>query len=393
MDITIDKQLLGRELALLQQYVLDRKSHIPALSFVRLTASYPHRLQLAGTDLDVTLMCDTEATVRQAGRCVLPGRKLCDIVKSLPSAPVTLKVKAPHKAELLCGRSHFKLTGLPPEEFPTLPVVPAAQHQLPAQLAHTLIERTRFALTEQEGRYNLAGAHFRWAAEGVRVVATDGHRLALAEQRAASSENSLSCLLPKKALHALAHLATLHEGEIGWHLNAQQLACEIGPRALVCRLLQGEFPDYARIIPSQMAHCVTLSGGDLLAMVRRVAVMADEKMRGLSLEFKHKKLRVFTSTPEHGAAEEVLPITYDGPGLTLGLNARYLSEYLAIIGSGAMTFSFDSPHSVVRLAPTNDPHCDSFVLIMPLALPSVPESGTASTLADAVTDTGEAAPL
>lgn len=369
MKIIIEPAVLGRELALLQQYVLDKKGLVPALAHIRLTASHPGRLAVAGTDLDVTLTSTTEAVVQQPGVALLPGRKLWDIVKNLPHEPLTLTRQANQRADLICGRSHFKVAGLAPEDYPALPSCPTTRVHLPARVARRLIERTRFALTSDESRFMLAGAKFTLSPQGVRMVTTDGHRLAWAENKAVVSDPALSCLIPKKALSALAQLAAGHDGDLGLHLDDNHLAVEVGPRTLVCRRLHGEFPAYEKIFPASFAQTATLSSGTLLEAVRRVAIMVPERTHGLCWEFTPGQLRLFTPPDALGAAEETLAVEYAGPPLTLGLNAHYLTEYLATLGGGSVTIALNAPDAVVQFQPHGEAECDSLSLLMPLAVP------------------------
>ena len=372
MKIIIAKAALWRELALLQQNVLDKKGTIPALSHIRLKATGKRRLGLTGTDLDVTLTGEIEATVKQAGTCVLPGRKLFDIVKNLPDEPITIALKANCRAEITCGRSQFKMAGLSPDDYPELPKFKETSAHLPASVARRLIERTRFAITNDESRYALAGARFTLSDKGTRMVTTDGHRLALAENKAAVSETELACLIPKKALSALAQLAAGHEGEIGLHLDDNHLYAEIGARTLVCRLLSGEFPAYEKIFPSGFAQTAMLSGGVMLEAVRRVAIMAEGSARGVCLEFTPGQLRLYTPQSAEGAAEDILTVEYAGPLLTVGLNAQYLAEYLATLGGGPLVIAFNAPDAVVQFQPQGEAECDSLSLLMPVALPQAP---------------------
>lgn len=369
MKITIAKAALGRELAYLQQYSMEKKGTFTALSYLRLEAISPRRLTLAATDLDLTLTCETEATVTRAGVCLLPGRKLTELVRHLPDAPLTLTTNAHQRTDITCGPSQCKMAGLAEEDFPTLPTFPAVSASLPARIAQTLINRTRFAVTAEESRYMLAGVQFTLSPQGVRCVATDGHRLALAENTSVVHAESLACLIPKKALSALSQLAAGHDGSVGLHLANHHLYAEIGPRTLVCRLLTGEFPDYQRIVPAQLAHQVEFDAPELRQAVRRVAVMATERVRAVGWAFSRGQLRLFTPADAEGAAEETLSANYDGPPVTLNLNAQYVTDYLTVVGQGRLLFGFNTPYEVVQLTALTPVEGPAFALIMPLAVP------------------------
>ena len=208
--------------------------------------------------------------------------------------------------------------------------------------------------------------------------------------RAAVSETELACLIPKKALCALAQLAVGHEGDIGLHLADNHLCAAAGARTLVCRLLNGEFPAYEKIFPASFAHTATMSGSELLAAVRRVALMAEERLRGVCLELTPGQLRLVTPESAEGAAEDTLAVEYAGAPLTLGLNAHYLAEYLATLGGGPLTLALNAPNAVGQFQPQGEAECDSLSLLMPLAVPVSEE--TAPAAAEVVPDSDDAEP-
>lgn len=369
MKFTIEKQAFLRELAYIQQTVIEKKGLIPALTHIRIEASGKRVIRLSGTDLDQTLTCETEGVVQKAGACALPGRKLFEIVKQLPEAPIHIETKANDRTEIKCDRSHFKIAGLDPKDFPELPKFKESAVQLPADVMRTLIERTRFCITQDESRYTLCGAKFILRKKGVRMVTTDGHRLALIDNKSVTSAQELDCLIPKKALNAVSQLAVAHEGAIGIQKDDNHIYFEIGPRLLVTRLLSGQFPNYEMILPKGNDHKVRFeSATELLQTIRRVAVMTDDRSHAIRLEFKRKALRAFVAEEEQGAAEETLEIAYEGAKTVIGMNASYLAEYLAVVGDSAVNFEFKSPKDVVQIRPVGDAGYNSFVLIMPMNL-------------------------
>lgn len=366
MKFSIEKQSLLRELAYIAQTVIERKGMIPALSHIRIEASGKRVLRLSGTDLDQTLTCETEGAVQKAGACALPGRKLFEIVKNLPEAVVHIETKTNDRAEVTCDRAQFKIAGLNANDFPELPKFKEAAVQLPSDIMRQMIERTRFAVTQDESRYALSGAKFILRKKGVRMVATDGHRLALIDNKTATCEQELDGLIPKKALQAVSQLAAAHEGAIGIQKDDNHIYFEIGARTLVARLLTGQFPNYEQIVPKANDHKVRFECAELLQTIRRVAVMTDERSRAICLEFKPKQLRVFVEEDGQGAAEETLEVSYDGEKIVIGLNANYLAEYLAVVGAGALNFEFKSGKDVIQIRPVGEAGYNSFALIMPM---------------------------
>lgn len=398
MKFTIEKQAILRELAYIQQTVADKRGTIPALSYIRIEASGKRIVRVSGTDLDQTLTCETEGTVQKAGVCALPGKKLFEIIKQLPEAEVVFESKDADRVLVTCARSSFKLAGMNPKDLPELPKFKESVVQLPADIIRTMIERTRFAITQEESRYTLTGAKFILRKKGVRMVTTDGHRLALVDNRAVTSERELDVLIPKNALASVSRLAAGHEGAVGIQTDENHIYFEIGARTLVARLLAGTFPNYEMVIPKSNEHKVEFECAELLQTVRRVAVMSDERSRALRLEFAKNKLTVRAEEDGQGAAEESIEIQYDGAKTAIGINSNYLVEYLAVLGSGALRFEFKDALSPVQIKPLGEPGYNSFNIIMPMNLGDVtPAARTSPKAAEApaqeATATDEAPPV
>ena len=368
MKFTIEKQAILRELAYIQQTVADRRGTIPALSYIRIEASGKRVIRVSGTDLDQTLTCETEGTVQKAGVCALPGKKLFEIIKQLPDAEVVFESKDSDRVSVTCARSTFKLAGMNPKDLPELPKFKESVAQLPADIIRTMIERTRFSITQEESRYTLSGAKFILRKKGVRMVTTDGHRLALIDNRAVTSEREFDVLIPKGALASVSRLSAGHEGAVGMSTDENHIYFEIGARTLVARLLAGTFPNYEMVIPKSNEHKVEFECAELLQTVRRVAVMSDERSRALRLEFGKGKLTVRAEEDGQGAAEESIEISYDGAKTAIGINSNYLVEYLAVLGTGAIRFEFKDALSPVQIKPLGEPGYNSFNIIMPMNL-------------------------
>lgn len=371
MKFSVHKQSFLRELSFIGQHVIDKKGFIPALTHVLIEASGKGVIRLTGTDLDQTLTCETEGVVQKGGACALPAHKLIEIVKNLPNAEILIETKTNNRAEIKCERSHFKLAGIGAKNMPELPKFKDSSVQLPSEIFRTMIERTRFAITQEESRYTLSGAKLFLRRKGVRMVSTDGHRLALIDNKSITSKQEFDCLIPKKSLAAVSSIAQSHEGAIGMSLDENHIYFEIGARTLISRLLAGEFPNYEMILPKDNEHKVRFDCAELLQAIRRVAVMAN-KSHAICFEFARKKLRIFTQEESEGAAEETLTAEdYKGAEMIIGLNSQFLSEYLSIICTGDVNLEFKSPNTVVQITPLDDSGYNSFNIIMPMHISNV----------------------
>ena len=394
MKFVIEKGALLRELALIQQSVVDKRNTIPALSHIRIEASGKRVVRLSGTDLDQTLQCETEGQVQKAGVCALPGKKLFEIIKQLPDAEVRFESKENDRVMVTCERAQFKLAGMNPKDLPELPKFKESSAQLPADVVRQMIERTRFCITQEESRYTLSGAKFILRKKGVRMVSTDGHRLALIDNRAIRSEHEFDVLIPRGALAAVSRLASAHEGAVGINCDENHVYFEIGARTLTARLLTGVFPNYEMVIPKNNDQKVEFDCAALLQIVRRVSVMTDERSRAMRLEFTKNKLTVRSEEDEQGAAEETVEIVYAGAPTVIGINSAYLSEYLSVLGSGAIRFEFKDGKTQVQIRPLGEAGYNSFNIIMPMNLgDATPSTPSASATEEKTQTQEEGAPV
>jgi DNA polymerase-3 subunit beta len=201
------------------------------------------------------------------------------------------------------------------------------------------------------------------------MVTTDGHRLALIDNRAVKNETELDCLIPQNTLLAIARLAAVHEGAVGIAVDDNHIYFEIGARTLISRKLSGQFPNYELILPKGNDKKVPFECSELLAAVRRVSVMADGRSRAMQLSFKKNKLTVSAEETEAGAAEESLDISYEHKAMTININSQYLMDYLSVLGSGSVSFEFKEAKAAVNVRSTGEPGFNSYTVIMPLNLP------------------------
>lgn len=369
MKFTVeDKNLLQRELGFIRLAVAERRATIPALTYTRIEASGKRVIRVTGTDLDQTLTCETTGTVQKAGAIALPTRKLFDILNELPDAPVVFERKDNDRVSITCGSAKFLVAGLDVKDFPELPKFKESIVQVPSDVLGTMIERTRFALTQVESQFVLSGAKFILRKKGVRMVTTDGHRLALVDNRTTHNEAELDCLIPRNALIAVAKLAAAHEGAVGFNSDENHLYFEMGPRRLVARQLTGQFPNYELILPKGNDKKIGFDCAELLQAIRRVAVMADDRSRAMRLEFTKNNLIVRAEENEQGAAEETMEIKYEGDPITIGINSTYMIDYLGVLGSGAISFEFKGARDAVNIRSMGEPGFNSYTVIMPLNL-------------------------
>jgi len=374
MKLSIDKVDLQRGLARLQA-IVEKRSSMPILANVLLTASGKSetgRLELAATDLEVGIRGSQPAKVTKPGALTISARKLYDIVRELPEEPIQLEATSNAYLDIRCGRSHFTLAGTSAEEYPSLPdFSPGRMVRLQAAVLSQMIEGTMYAASLDETRYNLNGVYFEVAAETarIRMVATDGHRLALVERIAGSDVTGLASgvIVPRKGLAELKRLvdeADADEVEIGFEGNSGLVRS--GGVTLVMRLIEGEFPNYQQVIPKQCDHFLVLTADVLVRALRRVSLLSAEHSRAVKVELSEGKLQLSSRTPDLGEAQEELDIDYAGPSTSMGFNARYLLDCLSALGAKEVRLGFRDGGSAVEVRPTDD--LESVAVVMPMRL-------------------------
>ena len=324
------------------QGIVEKKSTMPILSHVLLEAKKGTELVVSATDLDLAVSSEHACEVLKEGAVAVSARHLYEIVRALPEQTVTLRKAQNNYLEIRSGPSEFRIVGLPAEDFPALPKfdkVPFADVD-PAVLLE-MIERTSFAVSTDETRYNLNGVYFEPTGETLRLVATDGHRLSLVERDLGVGFAGLKrgVILPKKGLQELRKLLAeaAESGEekpdakLGFVENS---AIFRRPGVvLVMRLIEGLFPDYKQVIPKAGEKQVRVSRTGFLDTLRRISLLSSDKAHAVKLDLSKGVLRVLSQNPDLGDAKEEVPVDYAGEPLKIGFNARYLMDVLGVAKS------------------------------------------------------------
>jgi DNA polymerase-3 subunit beta len=310
------------------------------------------------------------------GSLAVSARHLYEIVRALPEATVTLKRAQNNYLEVRSGPAEFRIVGLPAEDFPALPrfdKVPFADID-PAVLLE-MIERTFFAVSTDETRYNLNGVYFEPAEGALRLVATDGHRLSLADKPfPASFGLKRGVILPKKGLSELKKLlAEATEGgeekpeaKLGFLENS---AIFRRPGVvLVMRLIEGLFPDYKQVIPKAGEKIVKLGRGRFSETLHRISLLSSDKAHAVKLDLSKGVLRVLSQNPDLGEAKEEVPVEYEGEPIKIGFNARYLTEVLAVLRSGDVLLELADDLSPGVLRGADEADSGFTAVVMPMRI-------------------------
>ncbi|HWW76601.1 MAG TPA: DNA polymerase III subunit beta [Pyrinomonadaceae bacterium] len=370
MEFTISKTSLQKELGLVQGTV-EKKNTIPALSNILIESVGEGTIRITGTDLDVTLRCETEAEIKTPGSMCVGARKLFEIARVLPDAPVSFRKDENNWASVKCERSNFRIAGIDRENFPEVPSFKSAPVRMPASVFKSLIDRTIFAITLEESRYTLSGAKFMLGKAGAKMVTTDGHRLAYVERKdlgAATPSEEIDVLIPRKTLSELTKLTASFEGEIGLGADENHIYFEVGQRLLISRTLTGQFPNYEMVMPKANDKRAEFDTQSLGQAIRRVALMADDRSHAVRFQLKPGSLDISSQTAEEGEARETVTTEYDGEETEIGFNAAYLQDFLNVLGDGNVAFEFKDGNSQAQLRPASDDGYDYRYVVMPMRL-------------------------
>jgi len=329
MEVVIDRDAFLKGLQMVQNIVEPRQT-LPILANVLLEAA-GDTVRLTATDLEVGARVSIPAKVSAKGTITVSARKLAEIVKELPAAAVALKVSENVTVTLRCGGATYRMVGLAPDDFP--PVVPASPQSwvnIEAKVLREMLTQTSFAVSHDETRYALNGVLFAFQGKDVRMVATDGHRLALSNRSLGQGVASATGIVPRKAVTEIMRVIGAGE-EVQMAITENQFVLQMPNFVMTARLIEGQFPNYEAVIPKAHPGRLTTARGGLSAALRRVSVMAEERNKPVKLALSPASLKVSASSQELGEAEEILDVDYAGEEMVIGFNSRYLLEAMAAL--------------------------------------------------------------
>jgi len=344
MEFAIDRVSFLNGLGMVQG-IVERRNTVPILGHVLLDAD-ANNLQLSATDLEVGLRTQLACEASGKGSLTLSARKLFEVVREAEGDKVTLKSLDNDWIELKCGRARFKMMGLDPRSFPAMPAQNAkpegkkasgkASLKIAAELLAAMIDRTIFAVSPDEARYNLSGVYVEAPEAGsVRMVATDGHRLSLVDREAADFTMQGGSIIPRKGLTELRKLLDqAGDADTELVLDGQLAWLKRGRTEVSMRLVEGEFPDYRGVVPKESRYQIPVNRDVLLSTIKRAAIFSNERYHGVKFDFTAGTLTVSSTSPEMGEASETIDIDFSGTDFSVGFNASYVQQVLNVITEG-----------------------------------------------------------
>jgi DNA polymerase-3 subunit beta len=348
MEFVIQKSALVRELQTVTG-VVEKRATLPILANL-LIETTSDGLQVGASDLEVTIRGVAEATVVREGSVTLPAAKLHEIARSLPDAEVQFKLLERNQVSISCERTKYRISGQPRDDFPNFPEIDLDRGvKLPGSLLNDMIERVAFAITTEDPRYSLNGALVMLGGGQLTLVATDGHRLAFVSRELGVEVpgGELQVIVPRKALAEVQKMTDdLGEGdEVIFGKSDNQVFFVVGRHKLTSNLLEGNFPRYENVMPEASNTKISLPTDDLSHAVRRVSLLASDRYgRAIRLCLSNGKLDLSSRT-EMGDAQEALSVDYEGDEVEIGFNARYLLDFLAVVGSPTVSLELNPTHA------------------------------------------------
>jgi DNA polymerase-3 subunit beta len=355
------------------QGVVEKRNTMPILSNMLFEAK-GDQVILFATDLEIGIRGTYKAEVSQPGAVTVSARKLYEIIRELPEGTVTITSNDEHRVEIQAGKSEFKVLGLPAQEFPAMPTVESEPLMpIDRKTLSDLIRKTVFAAGDNNARYILNGLlvslYVKDKKRFLRLVGTDGHRLAVIERpleegKGRGLPQEQTAIIPKKA--ALEIKKLLEENEEGPELGVSknQVIFKRGGLLLLARLMEGSYPNYQQVIPKENEKRVAVNKAELEGALRRVSILSREKTSAIKLALEPDTLTLSSSNPDMGEAKEVIAAKFGQEGLTTGFNARYLLDALAAIDSEEAVLEFKDALSPCIIRQPDDP--DYLCVVMPM---------------------------
>ncbi len=369
MKLNLQRELLLKPLQMVIG-VVERKQTLPILSNVLLSAD-DSNISITGTDLEVELVghMAIAAPTSSPTKLTVSGRKLMDICKSLPENAAIELYQDKERLILSSGRSRFTLATLPAADFPNIEnPVSDVRFEIKSTDFKRLLQRCSFSIAQQDVRYYLNGMLLVVSPDYIQGVATDGHRLATAKLNTNTpAKDKIQLIIPKKGVIELLRLLDNDNELVTVDLSQNHIRVTSNRYIFTSKLIEGRFPDFERVIPKQANKSITLEKDYFKDALNRVAILCNEKFRGLRFEFRHNLLRILANNPEQEAAEEEIRIEYSAEDINIGFNVGYLVDVINALDGETVTLNFSDANSSLMINEEDNDACFTYV-IMPMRL-------------------------
>ncbi len=350
------------------QGIIEKKHTIPILANVLIEA-INNQIIMTATDLEVGVKSTYEADIIESGKITISAKKLFEIIKELPDSVINITTKNNYWVEIKCEKSLFNLVGLSPDDFPKFPEINTNKVIIDKNIISEMIEKTIFSVSNDETKFNLTGIFIKNEDGFLNFVSTDGHRLSLSK----SSVDGLNedkfqkgFILPKKGILEFRKLIEITDSLIHIGVTDNNFSISNDQSTLIMRMVDGDFPDYKRVIPEKGKNVAEIKRENFLHALRRISILSSEKSKGIKVSISKNLLVLSSSNPDLGDAREEIEIDYIGDDITIGFNARYIIDILQVIKTDSVNLFLKDNISPGLISPLNDENY--ITVIMPMRI-------------------------
>lgn len=333
-----------------------------------LIASEEGQLRLTAFDLELGIECTVPATIQEPGSLTVPARPVAEVLGTLPEAAVEISVDEQNAVEVKSQKSDYVLLGLPAEEFRSLPEIPEGRNfEITQGALRDMIKHTLFAVSPDESRAILTGILLVFEGENsIKLVATDTHRLALRTSDVGNPAGEATCIVPRRALDEVSRLLEDDDSPVSISVAESQIKFLVNGVTIVSRLIEGQFPNYERILPTDFDKKLTIPTDEFLSRVRRASIVARENANRIVLKTEADRLVITAESGDVGKAYEELEIVKEGEDIEIAFNAKYLMEFLTVVGSEGVFMNMTGPVNTVLMQPVGRE--DYLYVLMPVQM-------------------------
>jgi DNA polymerase-3 subunit beta len=367
MEFKIEKEVFLKALSQVQG-IIEKKHTIPILANVHINAS-EGGITLTATDLEIGVRSKFSTQVISEGKVTVSAKKLFEIIRELPDSEILFKAKENCWIEINCGKSTFNLVGLSSDEYPKFPEIKSNNLlNLNSAILNEMIDKTIFSISNDETKYNLNGIFIKYENNKLSMISTDGHRLSYCYTEMSDEfnffENGL--ILPKKGIYELKKIINKENENLKIGVVDNNFIVIDDNTVLIMRLVDGEFPDYKRVIPEKCETTSIINKDEFFHALKRISILSSEKTKGIKISFEKDKGVLTSSNPDLGDAREEIDITYSGPDISIGFNSRYILDILQAIDENFIEFHLKDNLSPGMIEPEKNKQFVS--VIMPMRL-------------------------
>lgn len=346
MNFSISKERFSH-LLYLANSIVERRNTMPILANVKIVAE-DGKISVSATDLEVSLIGEAECSVKSPGMVTVDARMLHDIIRELPDELITVQLGKALRIEIQCGKSEFRINGMAADEFPSVAGTMLRKPvSVDARMFYEMFDKTAFAVSTDETRYNINGVLVETVKDPetkkqmIRFVATDGHRLAMIDRNADGFSIDHPVIIPRKGLQEIKKVLEGNDGAANVEVTEGFFTVQSGKVTIGVRLVDGQFPDYRQVLPTECKSVVVTDRTELLAAVKRVSLVTTDKTKAVRCRLEGSTLTVSSSSPEYGEATESVQVENTGSDVVIGFSAKYLLDLL-----NSMT---ESSHVTIKL--------------------------------------------